>query len=104
MLRVPLLSCSSRDVRRAVRIRRVPCVQRVFLMMTDEQIDLVTVVMEMIGGTIDNYDEDPYHAPARWVLNNWWHTLNAVLALQVGDQSQSSSDSLEATDHSKREK
>lgn len=73
-------------------------------MMTPEQIDLVTVVMEMIGGTIDNYDEDPFHAPARWVLNNWWHTLNAVLALEVGDQAQGDSDSLETTHNTKREK
>jgi hypothetical protein len=73
-------------------------------MMTDKQIDLVTVVMEMIGGTIDNYDEDPYHAPARWVLNNWWHTLNAVLALQVGDHADSKTYSFEATDKAESEK
>jgi hypothetical protein len=49
--------------------------------MNQKQIDLVCVVMEMIGGTIDNMEEDQFHAPAKWVLNNWWNTLNAVLKL-----------------------
>ena len=49
--------------------------------MNQKQIDLVCVVMEMIGGTIDNMDEDHIHAPAKWLLNNWWHTLNTVLSL-----------------------
>ena len=73
-------------------------------MMTEEQVDLVTVVMEMIGGTIDNYEEDPYHAPARWLLNNWWHTLNAVLALQVRDHADSKPYSFEAADKTESEK
>ena len=72
--------------------------------MNQQQIELVTVVMEMIGGTIDNYDADPHHAPARWVLNNWWHTLNAVLALEVGDHFDSKANSLEATDQTESEK
>lgn len=73
-------------------------------MMSEEQIDLVIVVMEMLNGTMNNYEEDPYHAPAHWLLENWWNTLNAVLALNVGDQGQSSSDSFKATDQAKREK
>jgi len=76
----------------------------VLSMMTQEQVDLVCVVMEMIGGTIDNYDQDPYHAPAQWVLNNWWHTLNAVLALQVGDHADSKAYSFEAADKAESEK
>ena len=74
--------------------------------MNEQQIVLIQTVMEMIGGTIDNYDADPHHAPARWVLNNWWHTLNGVLVLesQVGNQGDSSACSLETADHSESEK
>jgi len=63
---------------------------------------LIEAVMDMISGTLDTYARDPMHAPADWLLENWWCTLNA--ALQVRDEGQGSSDSLETTDHSKREK
>jgi uncharacterized metal-binding protein len=76
----------------------------VIRLMSEEQVDIVCVVMEMIGGTIDNYDKDQYHAPARWVLNNWWHSLNAVLALQVGDETHSESDTLKTAHDAKRKK
>lgn len=49
--------------------------------MNEKQIDLICIVMEMIGETIDHYDKDEYHAPAPWLLNNWWATLNSVLAI-----------------------
>jgi len=78
------------------------CARRAVKHMRDEARVLIETVMDMINGTLDNYKRDPHHAPADWVLENWWCTLNA--ALQVGDQSQCSSDSLETTDHSKREK
>lgn len=70
--------------------------------MNEEQIHLVCVVMEMIGGTIDNMEKDEFHAPAMWVLNNWWHTLNAVL--KVGNHADSKTNSLEATDQTESEK
>ena len=72
--------------------------------MNEQQLILIQTVMEMIGGTIDNYDADPHHAPARWVLNNWWHTLNGVLQLEVRNQFDSKAHSLEATDHTESEK
>lgn len=74
--------------------------------MNEQQLTLIQTVMEMIGGTIDNYDKDPHHAPAKWLLNNWWHTLNGVLVLesQVGDQFDSKANSLEATDQTESEK
>lgn len=72
--------------------------------MNEQQLVLIQTVMEMIGGTIDNYDADPHHAPARWVLNNWWHTLNGVLQLEVGNQFDSSLNSREATDQTESEK
>tara|TARA_Y100000592_G_scaffold17389_1_gene26041 strand:- start:140 stop:394 length:255 start_codon:yes stop_codon:yes gene_type:complete len=76
--------------------------------MNQKQVDLVCVVMEMIGGTIDLMQKDPFHAPEPWVLNNWWNTLNAVLAAsdvsEVRNQGDSSSRSLEAADHAESEK
>lgn len=51
--------------------------------MNEKQVQLIGAVMEMISGTLDNMKEDPFHAPAAWILENWWHTLNAVL--QVWD-------------------
>ena len=51
--------------------------------MNEKQTELVLAVMEMISGTCENMEEDPFHAPAKWLLENWWATLNA--ALQVRD-------------------
>jgi len=51
--------------------------------MNDKQRMLITTVMDMISGTLDTYAKDPHHAPADWLLENWWCTLNA--ALQVDD-------------------
>ncbi len=52
-------------------------------MMNEKQVELVAAVMEMINGTLDNMAKDEFHAPAPWLLENWWHTLNA--ALQIRD-------------------
>jgi hypothetical protein len=52
------------------------------LQMNQKQRDLIEVVQEMIDGTLKHYDEDPTHAPAKWLLMNWWHTLNAVLVME----------------------
>ena len=63
---------------------------------------LIETVMDMISGTLDTMSEDKFHAPAPWLLENWWCSLNA--ALQVGDQFDSKANSLEATDHTESEK
>tara|TARA_Y100000004_G_scaffold188840_1_gene243590 strand:- start:1726 stop:1905 length:180 start_codon:yes stop_codon:yes gene_type:complete len=47
--------------------------------MNGRQIMLIQAVQEMIGGTIDLYDADPTHAPAKWLLENWWNTLEVAL-------------------------
>jgi len=66
---------------------------------------LVTVVMEMIDGTLITMEEDEFHAPARWLLENWWHALNAALASsEVGNHGNSKSNSLEPTDQTESEK
>ena len=72
--------------------------------MNQEQQDLIAVVMEMISGTLNHYEEDPHHAPAKWLLMNWWHTLNAVLHLEVRDQFDSNPNSFEATDETESKK
>lgn len=58
--------------------------------------------MDMISGTLDNYARDPHHAPAAWLLENWWCTLNA--ALQVGNHGQGEPDSFETAHDTKRKK
>ena len=63
---------------------------------------LIETVMDMLNGTLETIQQDPYFAPAPWVLENWWCTLNA--ALQVRDESQGDSDSFETTHDTKREK
>jgi hypothetical protein len=63
---------------------------------------LIETVMDMISGTLDNMDKDEFHAPAKWLLENWWCTLNA--SLQVGDHVDSSLNSPEATDQAESKK
>jgi hypothetical protein len=76
------------------------------VIMNQKQRELIEVVQEMIDGTLMHYDEDPTHAPAKWLLMNWWHTLNAVLVMEseVGNQFDSKANSLKATDHTESEK
>jgi hypothetical protein len=47
-------------------------------MMNAKQLELIEVLQEMISGTLDNYAQDPHHAPASWLLENWWNTLEAI--------------------------
>jgi hypothetical protein len=50
--------------------------------MNSKQIELIQAVMDMINGTLETYEKDPHHAPAAWLLENWWCTLNAVLQVR----------------------
>jgi len=70
--------------------------------MNEKARTLIETVMDMIGGTLDNYEQDPHHAPAAWLLENWWCTLNA--ALQVRDHADSKPYSFEAADKTESEK
>jgi hypothetical protein len=63
---------------------------------------LVETVMDMINGTLDTMKEDEFHAPAAWLLENWWCSLNA--ALQVRDHCDSKTNSFEATDQTESKK
>jgi len=70
--------------------------------------NLIEVVMEMIDGTLMNMQEDQFHAPAAWVLENWWHSLNAALNLEdrseIGNHADSKANSFKATDEAESKK
>jgi hypothetical protein len=70
--------------------------------LNDKEHALITTVMDMISGTLDIYEVDQAHAPAKWLLENWWCTLNA--ALQVGDQAETKLNSFKPTDQTESEK
>ena len=70
--------------------------------MNEEEQMLIETVMDMISGTLDTMKEDEFHAPAPWLLENWWHTLNA--ALQVGNHLDNKSNSFKATDEAESKK
>ena len=46
--------------------------------MNDKQLALIETLQDMINGTLDTYEKDPHHAPAKWLLENWWCTLEAI--------------------------
>jgi hypothetical protein len=46
--------------------------------MTERALLLLEVVMDMISGSCDMMEEDEFHAPAKWLMENWWATLNLV--------------------------
>jgi len=70
--------------------------------MNEKEQILVETVMDMLSGTAENMIRDPYHAPALWLIENWWHTLNA--ALQVGNHLDNKSDSFKTTDETESKK
>jgi hypothetical protein len=73
--------------------------------MNEKARHLIAVVMEMIDGTLITMEEEPFHAPAPWLLENWWNALNAALAVsEVGDHLDNKTYSLEATDQTESEK
>lgn len=50
--------------------------------MNKKQVELIKVVMDMISHSCELMEQDIFHAPPKWILENWWHTLNAVLKLE----------------------
>ena len=70
--------------------------------MNEKERVLVETVMDMLSGTAEIMIRDPHHAPALWVIENWWHTLNA--ALQVGNHLDNKSNSFKATDKAESKK
>jgi hypothetical protein len=48
-------------------------------MMNEKQLLLIRGVMDSINGTLELYEKDSTHAPADWLLENWWCTLEAAI-------------------------
>ena len=46
--------------------------------MTERAVLLIEVVMDMIDGSCNTMDEDEFYAVPKWILENWWATLNLV--------------------------
>lgn len=46
--------------------------------MTARAVLLIEVVMDMISGSCDMMEKDEFHAPPKWIMENWWATLNLV--------------------------
>lgn len=55
--------------------------------MNEKQAELVQTVMDMIAHQGDLMDDDTFYSPPMWILDNWWHTLNAVLKLRDTESS-----------------
>jgi len=55
--------------------------------MNDKQTELVQTVMDMIAHQGDMMEDDTFYSPPMWILDNWWHTLNAVLKLRDTESS-----------------
>jgi hypothetical protein len=75
------------------------------LVVNEKAAALVGTVMEMIDGTLTNMEQDQFHAPAAWLLENWWHALNAALACsEIGNHADSKLNSLKPTDEAESKK
>jgi len=59
----------------------------VSLTMNEKQVELVQTVMDMIAHQGDMMEDDTFYSPPMWILDNWWHTLNAVLKLKDTESS-----------------
>lgn len=50
--------------------------------MNEKQMILMRGVMDSINATLEMYEQDATHAPADWLLENWWHTLEAIISFR----------------------
>jgi hypothetical protein len=55
--------------------------------MNQKQLLLIRGVQDAIHATLELYEKDPNHAPADWILENWWNTLEAVIAFRGKESS-----------------
>jgi len=70
--------------------------------MNEKQQELIETVMDMVSHTAEMMLKDEFYAPPAWIIENWWHSLNAVL--KIGNHCDSKTNSLEATDQTESEK
>ena len=50
--------------------------------MNERQWELLCAVQDLIGGILSNMDADPYHAPAPWILENLWRTVEVIKGME----------------------
>ena len=50
--------------------------------MNKNQWELLCSVQDMIGGIILNMENDPFHAPANWLLENLWNSIEAIKGME----------------------
>ena len=50
--------------------------------MNEKQLLLIRGVMDSINATLEMYEKDATHAPADWLLENWWNTIEAAISFR----------------------
>lgn len=50
--------------------------------MNERQLILLRGVMDSINATLEMYEKDATHAPADWLLENWWNTIEAAISFR----------------------
>lgn len=46
--------------------------------LNEKQLHLIQGVQDILNGILENMEKDEFHAPAPWLLENLWATLEAV--------------------------
>ncbi len=60
-------------------------------MLNEKQLLLIRGVMDSINATLEMYQKDATHAPADWILENWWTTLSVVITLESSSSTEQES-------------
>jgi len=50
--------------------------------MNERQWELLCSIQDMLGGILQNMDQDEWHAPAPWLLENLWHGIEAIKGME----------------------
>jgi hypothetical protein len=50
--------------------------------MNERQWELLCSIQDMLGGILQNMDRDEFHAPAPWLLENLWHSIEAIKGME----------------------
>ena len=61
---------------------KVSTKETVVLPMNERQWELLCSIQDILGGILQNMDRDAYHAPAPWLLENLWHSIEAIKGME----------------------
>ena len=50
--------------------------------MNERQWELLCALQDMIGGILHNMDRDEFHAPAPWLMENLWRTVEVIKGME----------------------